>query len=111
MPVTSMNGRKLIEGPDMAAGASPRLRMAGPEYCAASGIAEANTAKNRFKITSPETTPQLRPDVATQSLTRFCSACQACEIKHRHWICTETWHLGSTETSVGLAFTIKLTHS
>jgi len=49
-PDNSTNGRKSICGPAMAAGASPRERMAGPAYCANTGIAQADSASTRRKF-------------------------------------------------------------
>src|SRR6185312_4687095 len=53
MPLTSKKGRKLIWELVIPAGESPRLRMAGPPYCANTGTASVSNPSTRPKIKSP----------------------------------------------------------
>src|ERR1022692_261939 len=66
-------GWNLIWGASMAAGASPRERMAGPAYWPKAGRTKTrvNSARAGFNRVPP------LGQAAIQSLTRLCGACQA----------------------------------
>src|ERR1700691_4236697 len=77
MPDISKYGRKLTGALPTPEGASPRLRIAGPAYCANTGAASVNNANTRPRINSPPSAPPTAAGAVTQSLTRSLAACQA----------------------------------
>src|SRR5579871_1493362 len=81
MVFNSTKGRNLISGAAMAAGASPRERIAGPAYCASAGSAPPASINTRRNFNRPPCGGRIRDKSANSRGKSKCDApphaCQA----------------------------------